>query len=57
VSIKPKILLVDDEESTRFSFVRFLTRSGLEVFEAEDLIDASRQLAQQTFDADRKSVV
>ncbi|MDR3628855.1 MAG: sigma-54 dependent transcriptional regulator [Desulfocapsaceae bacterium] len=49
--MRPKILLIDDEEATRFGFTRFLSSSGFEVLEAGDIEGADRQLSSLKFDA------
>jgi len=49
--LKPKILLVEDEAGTRFGFVRFLSKSGFEIYEAENLAQAEQLFASQQFDA------
>ncbi len=49
--MKPKILLVEDEAGTRFGFVRFLSKSGFEIYEAENLAQAEQLFASQQFDA------
>lgn len=49
--VKSKILLIDDEVAIRFGFVRYLSSSGFEVIEAEDLLSAERLFSSQRFDA------
>lgn len=49
--MKPKILLIDDDPGTRFGFTRFLSSSGYEIHEAEDLSHAERAYSAQKFDA------
>lgn len=44
------ILVVDDEESIRFSFQRFLSNAGHEVAVAENIIDARAILSGNEFD-------
>ncbi|MBW2569380.1 MAG: PAS domain S-box protein, partial [Deltaproteobacteria bacterium] len=45
-----KILVVDDEESIRFSFQKFLSNAGHEVTVAENIIDARAILSDNEFD-------
>lgn len=45
-----RILVVDDEESIRFSFQKFLSNTGHEVTVAENTIDAKAILAGNEFD-------
>lgn len=49
--MKPKILLIEDHEATRFGFVRYFSREGYEISEASDISEAVRLLAVQRFDA------
>ncbi|MFZ3136485.1 MAG: sigma-54 dependent transcriptional regulator [Thermodesulfovibrionales bacterium] len=49
--MKPKILLIEDEEATRFGFTKYLSRSGYIVQEASCLSDAHKALLSQRFDA------
>ena len=49
-SDKGRILVVDDEESIRFTFQKFLQRDGYEVETAVDYDDAMRALAESAFD-------
>jgi len=49
--MKPKILLIEDEEATRFGFTKYLLRSGYIVQEASCLSDAHKALLSQRFDA------
>lgn len=51
MKVKPKILLIDDEVATRFGFVRYLSASGFDVIEAEDLLSADRLFSSQKFDS------
>ena len=51
MKVKPKILLIDDEIATRFGFVRYLSSSGFDVIEAENLSSADRLFLLQKFDA------
>jgi DNA-binding NtrC family response regulator len=45
------LLLVEDEASARFGFVRYFTQEGYRVIEAEDLAAARKSLAVDRFDA------
>ncbi len=47
----PTILLIEDEASARFGFVRYFTQEGYRVQEAEDLAAARKALALDRFDA------
>ena len=47
---KPRILIVDDEESIRFSFHCFLTEMGFDVDVASNVEDAMDILVEQEFD-------
>jgi len=47
----PTILLIEDEASARFGFVRYFTQEGYRVREAEDLATARNALALDRFDA------
>jgi DNA-binding NtrC family response regulator len=49
--MKPKILLIEDEEATRFGFTKYLSKSGYIVQEASCLSDAHKALLSQRFDA------
>jgi len=49
-SDKGRILVVDDEESIRFTFQKFLEHDGYHVETAVDYDDAMRALAESTFD-------
>lgn len=49
--MKPTILLIEDEASARFGFVRYFTQEGYRVREAEDLATARKALALDRFDA------
>ena len=46
-----KILLIDDEESARFGFSRYLSKIGYTVQEASCLSEAKEALQSQRFDA------
>lgn len=49
--MKPKILLIEDNEGTRFGFVRYFSKEGYLVTEADCLAQAGELLAKQQFDA------
>ena len=48
--MKPKVLLIEDNESTRFGFVRYFSKDGFETHEAATLEEASTALAAHHFD-------
>lgn len=48
--MKPKILVVDDEEPIRYIFKNFLKREGYEVVAVEDYVSAIEQLSSSEFD-------
>lgn len=47
----PSVLLVDDEPAIRFSYLRYLTKSGFAVIEVSSLGEARKATAAQRFDA------
>lgn len=49
--MKPNVLLIEDNEASRFGFVRYFSRDGYAIREAADLAEAARALAAQRFDA------
>ena len=49
--MKPKILLIEDNEATRFGFVRYFSKEGYAVAEASDLAKARELLDGENFDA------
>ena len=49
--MKPKILLIEDNEATRFGFVRYFSKEGYAVAEASDLAKAREFLDGENFDA------
>jgi DNA-binding NtrC family response regulator len=49
--MKPNVLLIEDNEASRFGFVRYFSRDGYVILEAADLAEAARALAAQHFDA------
>jgi DNA-binding NtrC family response regulator len=50
-TVKPRILLIEDEPGTRFGFVKYLSKSGFDISESEDLSQADRAFSSQQFDA------
>lgn len=49
--MNPKILLIEDEEGSRFGFMRYLSRAGYAVQEASCLSEARQAVLSQRFDA------
>jgi DNA-binding NtrC family response regulator len=49
--MKPNVLLIEDNEASRFGFVRYFSKDGYAIREAADLAEAARELAAQRFDA------
>src|ERR1039457_1833349 len=49
--MKPIVLLVEDNDATRFGLVRYFSKDGYEIREAADLAEAAIALASQRFDA------
>jgi DNA-binding NtrC family response regulator len=49
--MKPYVLLIEDNDATRFGFVRYFSREGYEIEEAADLAVAARAIAAKRFDA------
>lgn len=49
--MNPRLLLVEDNEGTRFGFVRYFSKEGYTVFEAESLSAAGKAMESQNFDA------
>jgi len=49
--MKPRILLIEDEPCTRFGFVKYLSKSGFEMHEAESLSQAESEFSSRQFDA------
>jgi DNA-binding NtrC family response regulator len=49
--VKPKILLIEDNEGSRFGFVRYFSKEGYTVGEAATLTEAGETLKSQDFDA------
>jgi DNA-binding NtrC family response regulator len=49
--MKPKILLIEDEEGTRFGFSRYLSKARYIIHEATCLSEAQEALLSQRFDA------
>lgn len=48
--MKPKILIIDDEKSLRFTFQRFLSNEGYEVETAADYAEALQRIEQECYD-------
>jgi DNA-binding NtrC family response regulator len=48
--MKPNVLLIEDNEATRFGFVRYFSKEGYEVIEAACLADARATLSNQRID-------
>ncbi len=49
--IKPRLLLIEDDDAGRFGFARYFSLEGYEVTEAADLAEASEAFATRRFDA------
>ena len=49
--MKPSVLMIEDNDASRFGFVRYFSKDGYDIREAADLAEASRRLAEQRFDA------
>jgi DNA-binding NtrC family response regulator len=49
--MNPKILIIDDEEGTRFGFSRYLSKAGYRVQEAATLSESKEAVSSQRFDA------
>ncbi len=49
--MNPKILLIDDEEATRFGFSRYLSKAGYIIHEAANLSEAQESINSQRYDA------
>jgi DNA-binding NtrC family response regulator len=49
--MKPNVLLIEDNDASRFGFVRYFSKDGYDIKEAADLAEAARALAAQRFDA------
>lgn len=49
--MKTSILLVDDEDSIRFAFSRYLAKAGYSVQEAASLVSAQKMIFSQRFDS------
>ena len=47
---QPKVLVMDDEESIRFTFEKFLSQDGFAVETAEGLSQADELITSETFD-------
>lgn len=48
--MRPRILVVDDEESIRYTFERLLAREGYEVYTAQDYEGAVKEIARRDHD-------
>lgn len=48
---EPTVLLVDDEEAIRYSYVRYLTRAGFQVSQAGSLTEARKVILAERLDA------
>jgi DNA-binding NtrC family response regulator len=49
--VNPKILLIEDNDATRFGFVRYFTKEGYDVKEAPELATAASAMDTDSFDA------
>jgi DNA-binding NtrC family response regulator len=49
--MKPIVLLIEDNDASRFGLVRYFSKDGYDIREAADLAEAARALAAQRFDA------
>ena len=49
--MKPIVLLIEDNAATRFGFVRYFSKDGYDIKEADTLAEAAQALAVQRFDA------
>ncbi|NVN90050.1 MAG: sigma-54-dependent Fis family transcriptional regulator [Desulfuromonadales bacterium] len=49
--MQPTILLIEDDDSTRFGFVRYFSTEGYQVSEASTLAEAAKAIAARTFKA------
>lgn len=49
--MKPRILLVEDDPAARFGFIKYLSKSGIEITESENLARARELFSAQQFDA------
>ena len=49
--MKPYVLLIEDNDATRFGFVRYFSKEGYEIEEAADLAVAARAIDANRFDA------
>jgi DNA-binding NtrC family response regulator len=48
--MKPQVLLIEDNEATRFGFVRYFSKCGYEICEAANLAEAKSALTAKHFD-------
>ncbi|MDA8415172.1 MAG: response regulator, partial [Desulfobacteraceae bacterium] len=49
--MKPLVLLIEDNDASRFGFVRYFSKDGYDIREAADLAEAERMITAQRFDA------
>jgi DNA-binding NtrC family response regulator len=49
--MKPRLLLVEDDDGSRFGFVRYFSKEGYAISEAACLAEAGEAVASQRFDA------
>jgi len=49
--MRPNVLIIEDNDASRFGFVRYFSKDGYAIREAADLAEAARALAAQRFDA------
>jgi len=48
--MRPNVLLIEDNEATRFGFVRYFSKEGYEIFETANLAEAAAALAARRFE-------
>lgn len=48
--MKPIVLLIEDNDATRFGFARYFSKEGYEIFEASSLAEAATALDARRFD-------
>jgi len=49
--MKAEILLIEDDDSTRFGFVRYFSKEGYRVCEATNIAEATAAISERAFDA------
>jgi DNA-binding NtrC family response regulator len=49
--MKPNVLLIEDNDASRFGFVRYFSKDGYDIKEAADLAKAARAITEQRFNA------